>query len=66
MAYKPIEPVDEVQQIKKEVAKVPKELFEVVYKLPTQEVRRVRKEDGTIVNLITVEEFLTAQANAGD
>jgi uncharacterized membrane protein (UPF0127 family) len=65
MAYKPIEQIDEIQQIKKEIVKSPKEIYKVVLELPTQKLRKIREEDGTIVNLITIEEYLTAQANAG-
>lgn len=41
-----------------------KEIWQVVTQLPTQEVRQTKQEDGTIVNFITVEEYLTMQANA--
>ena len=43
--------------------KTKKEVIQVVDKLPVQEVRRIEKED-VIINLITIEEYLTAQANA--
>lgn len=43
----------------------PKEIYQVVAKLPTQEVRTGKLEDGTIVHFITIEEYLTEQANAG-
>jgi len=40
-----------------------KQIYKVVAKLPVQEVRRYQEDDGTIVNLITIEEALTAIAN---
>ena len=43
----------------------PKEVYVVVSKLPVQEVRTVTQEDGTVVHYITIEEYLTEQANAG-
>lgn len=43
-----------------------KELYMVVAKLPTQEIRKYKNEDGDIVNLITIEEYLTERANAGN
>jgi adenine-specific DNA methylase len=55
---------------KEEVKQKPKEKYEVVVKIPTQEVRRIMGEDGIIVNYITVEEFqlmkMTEEANAGN
>jgi len=42
-----------------------KEIFQVVAKLPVQEIRQIERED-VIINLITIEEYLTQQANAGD
>ncbi len=41
----------------------PKERFLVVDKIPTQEVRQVKGEDGTLLNLITIEEALTELMN---
>ena len=45
----------------------PKEVWEVVSKIPTEEIRRVQLEDGTIVNYITKEEVelrkLTQEVN---
>jgi hypothetical protein len=37
--------------------------YEVVFKLPTQEIRQYQRDDGTIVKLITVEEALTEFIN---
>lgn len=79
MAWKAIKPNREsaeqfVETTKKAVEETPpsiqkkavlKDITHVVWKLPTQEIRKYTDEDGTIVNLITVEEFLTEQANAG-
>ena len=45
-----------VKEVKKEEQK-PREVFEVVVKIPTQEIRRVQGEDGTTINYITVEEY---------
>lgn len=42
-----------------------KEVYEVVAKLPVQEIRRFKRDDGIIVNLITIEEALTEVMNAG-
>lgn len=47
---------------KKEIKK--KEVIQVVDKLPVQEIRQIEKED-VIINLMTIEEYLTLQANAG-
>jgi hypothetical protein len=52
-----------VQAIKQEPEQ--KEVYEVVAKLPVQEIRRYRRDDGIIVNLITIEEALTEVMNAG-
>lgn len=41
-----------------------KEFTQVVAKLPVQEIRQLKKEDGTVVNFVTVEECLTALINA--
>jgi len=40
-----------------------KQEYEVVFKLPTQEIRQYQRDDGTIVKLITVEEALTEFIN---
>jgi len=40
-----------------------KEFVQVVAKLPVQEIRRIEKEDGTIINLLTIEEAITALIN---
>ena len=37
--------------------------FQVVKELPTQVIRQVKAEDGTIINLITIEEALTEFIN---
>ena len=46
-----------------------KEVTKVVLKLPVQEIRQYKDEDGTIVNLVTIEEALTELMeiiNSGD
>lgn len=43
---------------KKDISKQ-KEITRVVLKLPVQEIRQYKDDDGAIVNLITVEEALT-------
>lgn len=58
------EQVQEVEVAAPKKEKV-KQVYEVVAKLPVQEIRRYKREDGAIVNLITIEEYLTGQANAG-
>ena len=45
--------------------KTKKEITQVVSKLPVQEIRRLEQED-TIINFVTVEEYLTQMANAGN
>jgi hypothetical protein len=68
MAYKMVNPQNEIQtmneQPKIEIKKQ-KERFEVVAKLPMQEVREAVDKDGTIIHFVTIEEYLTEQANAG-
>ena len=67
--YKKIEVKEEVpevnpmEEIVKETEERAKEIFEVVKEIPTQDIRQVKLEDGTIVNLITVEEALTKFMN---
>lgn len=62
MAYKIVKEPEKVEEIvEKKIEK--KEVYKVVAKLPTQEVRRYQEEDGTIVNLITIEEALTGIVN---
>lgn len=58
----------EVQQVEQPQPRrsEPKQVWRVVKELPVQVVRRIRDEDGTIVNLITIDEYLTAQANQED
>lgn len=46
------------------VKKKPKEMTQVVAQLPTREIRKYVREDGVIVNLITIEEALTEFFNA--
>jgi hypothetical protein len=59
------------KEIKEVVAQSPisptkqKEEILVVRELPVQQVRQSKKEDGTIINFITVEEALTELLNAG-
>ena len=43
-----------------------KEEWRVVEKLPVQEVRKATLPDGTVVNFVTIEEYLTNQANGGE
>lgn len=68
-----VEPM--IQEIKKSVEEEPEELptlkakpksevYEVVDKLPVQEIRKFKREDGVIVNFITREEA-TEMINAG-
>jgi len=54
---------DPMKEITKETEEKVNERFEVVKELPTQVIRQVKLEDGTIVNLITVEEALTRFMN---
>jgi hypothetical protein len=59
MAYKQVtEPMEEIVELKKEVVKPQQrdEVFEVVAKLPVQEIRKYKREDGVIVNFVTMEE----------
>ena len=62
MGFPPKEVVRQ-EQVKQEVESKPKEIFQVVKELPMQPVRSVKMEDGTIVNLITVEEALSQFIN---
>ena len=72
MAFRPFSPKKEVPEPVKEIpvpkpsepAK-PKEVWEVVAELPVQQIRRAYREDGAIINYITVAEYLTQQANVG-
>jgi len=41
----------------------PKERIQVVKEIPTVPVRDYKAEDGSIVHLMTIEEYLTEQAN---
>jgi len=52
-----------MEEITKETEKKAKEVYEVVKELPSQIIRQVRLKDGTIVNLITIEEALTEFMN---
>ena len=58
----PLEIEPKQEPVKKQA---PKEVWQVVDKLPVQEIRKTTLEDGTIVNFITIEEYLTQQANGG-
>ena len=68
MVFKSLKKEEVAQPQRVEVKETPREVFEVVMKIPTQEIRRVQREDGVIVNYITVEEFqlqkMTTEANA--
>ena len=52
-----------MQEMVKETEQKAKERFEVVREIPTQPIRQVKLEDGTLVNLITIEEALTKFIN---
>ena len=52
-----------MQEMIKETEQKAKEMFEVVREIPTQPIRQVKLEDGTLVNLITIEEALTKFIN---
>ena len=41
------------------LVKKPKEVLRVINQLPTQEIRKVELDDGTVVNLVTTDEALT-------
>lgn len=43
-----------------------KEVWKIVLQLPMQPIRQYTEEDGTVVHLVTVEEYLTEQANVGN
>lgn len=53
---------EELEKLEKEKEEIDGEIL-VVKEIPTQEVRQVKKEDGSIVNLVTVEEALTKLIN---
>ena len=55
--------VNPMEEITKETGKKAKEVYEVVKELPQQIIRQVKLKDGTIVNLITIEEALTEFIN---
>ncbi len=55
--------VNPMQEIAKEAEQKAREIFEVVREIPTQPIRQVKLEDGTLVNLITIEEALTKFMN---
>ena len=42
----------------------PKERYQVVKELPTAPVKQYQDKEGNIIHLITIEEYLTAQANS--
>jgi len=54
---------DPMKEITEETEEKVNEIFEVVKELPTQVIRQVKLEDGTLVNLITIEEALTKFMN---
>ena len=51
---------------KESVSKEEKEVFEVVKELPTQQIRKAKAEDGTVITYITIEEALTQFVNEED
>lgn len=53
------------KQVSPKAPQQTKEVWKVVDKLPVQEVRKATLEDGTVVNFVTIEEYLTEQANGG-
>ncbi len=55
--------VEKKKEEAKQVVEEEKVEFRVVSQLPTQEVRRYTEEDGTIIQLITIEEALTKIMN---
>ena len=55
--------VNPMQEMMNETEQKAKEIFEVVREIPTQPIRQVKLEDGTLVNLITIEEALTKFMN---
>jgi hypothetical protein len=72
MVFKPFKKTEEVQPIQliptpPAIKETPKEVYEVVVRIPTQEIRREMR-DGVIVNYVTVEEFqlmkMTEELNA--
>ena len=63
--FEKVEPTEEVPEVNpiekltKETEKSEKEVTIVVKELPTQQVRKGKTEDGTIINYVTIEEALT-------
>ena len=63
MTFKPIKAEPKTETAIADKKEEPQEIYEVVDKLPIQEIRVYKKEDGTIVHLITVAEALTGIIN---
>jgi len=55
------ERVKEINEREKQLR--PRERIQVVKEIPTALVRQYKNDDGSIVHLMTIEEYLTAQAN---
>jgi len=53
--------IEELNKREKELR--PKERIQIVKEIPTAPVRTYKDEDGSIIHLMTVEEYLTEQAN---
>jgi len=64
---KEVQEQDEEEEVEEDEPPVIKaksrEVIQVVKELPMQPVRRVKEDDGTIVNIVTIEEALTAIMN---
>jgi hypothetical protein len=71
MVFKPFKKTEETSiqsiPVPPAIKETPKEVYEVVVRIPTQEIRREMR-DGVIVNYVTVEEFqlmkMTEELNA--
>ena len=48
---------------RRELERRPKERIQIVRELPMQPVRSFTQEDGSIIHLMTIEEYLTEQSN---
>jgi len=53
--------IKEINEREKQVR--PKERIEVVKELPMLPARQYKDEEGSVIHLMTIEEYLTAQAN---